>query len=281
MYRDNVVKEVKKNLKIMLKTYLLKTIKKFLTPLDYTRTKEIPSIIKLSGILEFKDKELYILDIGSPQILSIILASSSKNWNITYINPFQKELDILSEEASMMGLKNINIIKDDITNLRFDLTNYFDFIFSCSVFEHIYPEKNGDIIASRNILKLLKQDGYFLISVPYTLKAFNEYKNEDVYHIKKGESSKLFFQRFYDQETLEKRILEPSMLKVKDMNFIGERYYFKNNIHRRTAHLFSGKYLSKILGRFYFLLSNIFLIEDINYRKLSKPYIAIVKLLKS
>jgi len=193
------------------KNYLNKFIYSFLIPVDYTRTKEIPAILDLSGILERKTERIRILDIGSPQILSLSLGLYSDLWEITYVNSFEAELEDMRLKASVLDLKNLQIINADIT--RFDTVSQletFDYIFSCSVFEHIHPEDGGDIIASKNIPQLLKAAGTFIFSVPYYKEKFNEYIEGNVYAIKGDTRKKTFFQRFYDEDSLHKQIVEPS-----------------------------------------------------------------------
>lgn len=165
----------------LAKNYAKKFISTALVPIDYTRTKEIPAILDVGGILNMKNKKLRILDIGSPQILSLSLCLCSELWDVVYINPFDMELKDLSLKSSVLHLTNLDIRYGDITNMS-TLSNIgqFDYIFSCSVFEHIHPENGGDIIASKNVTQLLKPEGLFSISVPYYKKSFNEYTSGDV-----------------------------------------------------------------------------------------------------
>ena len=128
-----------------------KSIKEFLYPIGYTRTKEIPYLLELSDIYQKKNELLRILDIGSPQQLSLILASISEKWDVLYINPYDVELEDMDERKKILNLKNITTKCADITDTNIDyLSEPFDYIFSCSVFEHIYPEDKGEKIAAEN-----------------------------------------------------------------------------------------------------------------------------------
>lgn len=119
-------------------------------------------------------------------------------------------------------------MREDITNSAIitDLGN-FDYIFSCSVFEHIHPEEGGDVVASKNVAQLLKPGGVFAFSVPYYKSAFKEYIEGDVYHLKGVSGVKTFFQKFYDEELLNQNIIQPYGLNTLDKLYIGERLYFK------------------------------------------------------
>lgn len=266
---------------IKLRECFNKLLNSFFVPIDYTRTKEIPALLDLSGIIERKEECLRILDISSPQILSLSLAVYSKSWTITYVNPFESELDDLREKASVIGLNKLHILNGDIT--RIDSLSHlgtFDYIFSCSVFEHIHPENGGDVIASQNIPQLLNHGGSFVFSVPYYKEKFNEYIEGDAYAVKGDSSGKTFFQRFYDEDSLHKQIVVPTGLKVAEKKYIGERFYSENNIKKRMAFLIGFGKRALILGRFFHKISDIFMVESSDYKKLRKPYLAIYSLFK-
>lgn len=261
--------------------YFHKLLHSVFIPLDYTRTKEIPALIDVSGILERTSERLKILDIGSPQILSLSLGLNSDAWEITYVNPFEMELEDLRQKASALGLGKLNIVNGDITEIE-SLAGLgtFDFIFSCSVFEHIHPENGGDITASKNIPQLLKPNGAFVFSVPFYKEKFNEYKDGDVYAVKGEPSGKTFFQRFYDEESLHKQIVAPTGLRIAGKTYIGERHYSERDIKKRMAFLIGYGRVSFLLGRFFNRISDVFMEEAHDFKKLKKPYLAIYSLVK-
>jgi len=265
------------------KSFLEKDLKIFFRPIDYTRTAELPAVLSLSQILTNEKEELKILDISSPQILSATLAEISKKWKINYINPFQPELEEMNKIKSYLSLDNIFTFRIDLTdkNDLKKLANNFDYIFSASVFEHIHPEEGGDVIAVKNIKQLLKPNGIFVFSVPFYKQSFNEYKYGDVYAVKAKENEKIFFQRFYDEEKLYKKLINPSELILKSKLFLGERFYYPNNIHKRFAQRMQSKISSIVFGKFFFLISKHLFSYSHNYMDLKKPYIAVVALRKN
>lgn len=265
----------------LAKNYFYNFFYTLLIPVDYTRTKEIPAVLDLSGILKRKDEKLRILDIGSPQLLSLSLGSYSDLWEITYLNSHEPELKDLLQKSCVLGLTRLHNINADITS--FDTVSQigtFDYIFSCSVFEHIHPEDGGDVLASRIIPRLLKPSGVFVFSVPFYKTKFNEYLEGDVYVIKGKPQIKTFFQRFYDEESLHSQIVAPTGLKVTGKTYIGERYYSVNNIKKRMAFFVGFGKQALVLGRFFNRISDIFMEHSHDYKNLKKPYLAIYALVK-
>ncbi len=268
--------------KLSQKSFIKKDFKNFFRPIDYTRTAEIPAVLYASNILIKMHKKLEILDISSPQILSLVLNNISNNWEIVYCNPFQPELDDMLRLCQNLSAKNISVQKIDITNNE-DLKKIkhnFDYVFSSSVFEHIHPENGGDIKAVKNIYKLLKPGGLFVLSVPFYRERFSEYKFGDVYSVKGSENKKTFFQRFYDEESMNKQLINPSRLVLDSLLFLGERFYYPNNIHKRLAQRLQSKTASVLLGNIFFLISKICISYSDDYKRLKKPYIAVITLRK-
>jgi SAM-dependent methyltransferase len=277
------VKLIKRTTQILSKKGIVnRELKFFFKPIDYVRTIELPVVLNLSKIITEKERKLKILDISSPQILSASLAQISNNWSIIYINPFEPELHEMEKIKRIMNLKNITTVKVDVTNQNIldELPHKFDYIFSSSVIEHIHPENGGDSIAVKNVVKLLDENGLFIFSVPFYKKGFNEYKSGDVYSIKGKKNMTIFFQRFYDEERLYNQIIKPSGLYVQSKMFLGENFYYPNNINKRFAQLMSSKISSVLFGKLFYLLSKVFMIYSENHAELQKPYIVVASLRK-
>ena len=265
----------------LAKRYFYKFLRTFLIPIDYTRTKEIPAMLDLSRLPEYRDRKLRILDIGSPQILTLALCKYSSFWEITYLNSWEPELADLRQKASALGLSRLQIIHADIT--RFNTVSglgTFDYIFSCSVFEHIHPEDGGDTLAAKIVPRLLKPSGVFVFSVPFYTEKFNEYMTGDVYGMKGTLLNKTFFQRFYDEKSLQDQIITPTGLRVSGKMYVGERYYAANNIKKRMSLLVGLGKRAFIMGRSFNALSAVFMEESRDYKKLKKPYLAIIAMIK-
>jgi|WetSurSiteA1Bulk_404760.scaffolds.fasta_scaffold60235_2 hypothetical protein len=102
----------------------------------------------------------------------------------------------------------------------------------------------------------------------------------DVYAIKGDPKKKTFFQRFYDEGSLHNQIVTPTALRVTGKTYIGEKFYSENNIKKRMAFRVGIGKRAFILGRFFNKISDIFMEESQDYKKLKKPYLAIYSLVK-
>lgn len=263
-------------------SYFKNFLNAVLIPVDYTRTREIPALIEVSGILKRKSERLKVLDISSPQILGVSLSMQSPDWDITYVNPFPPEIADMQKRAGALNLRNLKIIQADITRPEtLKGLSGFDYVFSCSVFEHIHPEHGGDALAAANLSGLLKPGGLFAFSVPYYKKAFNEYVEGDAYAVKAEGARKTFFQRFYDEKTLQEQIIGPSGFQAVSRRFIGERFYHANDITRRMAHRIGFGTKALLLGRLFKRISGVFMEESGDAALLKKPYLAIYALRKA
>lgn len=146
-----------------------------------------------------------ILDISSPFLFSLYM-NNIKRTNYFYINPDRNDLTQIKKITN--GFKStslFNIIEADASKLPFE-DNKFDMIISISVIEHI--DDSVEPIALKEIWRVLNKGGTLLLTFPSSKKYFEEYRDTNVYGLKvKTEKQKYFFQRFYDTDALQERIL--------------------------------------------------------------------------
>ena len=261
--------------------FLKRAIQTLLCPLNYVRTREIPVLLDL--IAHYMPvSEANVLDIASPQMLSTHLARVNPLWKICYMNSFDREIADMDLKKALLSLPNLVSCSLDIRQPNGFEPENFDMIVSCSVFEHIVDLDGqwGDAFAAKNVAHWLKPGGMFVLSVPFYTQAFDEYQTQPLYNDKAQKDDLFFFQRFYDPQTLYARIIEPSGLNVERITYTGERWYHEQNIRKRTAQLFDSWPVNLILGRFFPLLSNLFLVQADNHTLLKKPYLAYVVLKK-
>ncbi len=146
-----------------------------------------------------------VLDISSPYLFGFYV-SSKFQLEYHYINPDEKDLanvNSLSGKQKFHGKYISNQM--DALNLTF-YDNFFDRVISISVIEHINGE--GDSRAIKEIWRVLKPNGLFSFTVPVNKEFEIEYRNKDEYNLNpEKKSEKYFFQRIYDKQKIEERLL--------------------------------------------------------------------------
>lgn len=146
-----------------------------------------------------------ILDVSSPYLFGFYSASKYQ-LEYNYINPDKKDLTNVSSLSTKLSFKGEYIAKQmDVLNIPFP-DNFFDKIISISVIEHI--KYDGDSKAVKEIWRTLKPGGLFSFTVPVKKFFEAEYRNRDEYNLNKNtKSDKYFFQRIYNNEKIEERLL--------------------------------------------------------------------------
>jgi SAM-dependent methyltransferase len=146
-----------------------------------------------------------ILDVSSPYLFGFYV-SNKYQLEYHYINPDERDLANVNSLSAKMNFKGKYFPKPmDALNLSFP-DNYFDKIISISVIEHI--KDDGDSNAVKEIWRTLKTGGLFGFTVPVKRIFEIEYRNKDEYNPdKKDKANKYFFQRIYDKQKIEERLL--------------------------------------------------------------------------
>jgi SAM-dependent methyltransferase len=158
----------------------------------------------VNSSLDFQNRNK-ILDVSSPYLFGFY-ASSKYQLEYNYVNPDERDLANVNSLSAKMNFKGKYFPKPmDALNLSFP-DNYFDKIISISVIEHIKDE--GDSNAVKEIWRTLKTGGLFSFTVPVTKNFEIEYRNRDEYNLDKNDkANKYFFQRIYDKQKIEERLL--------------------------------------------------------------------------
>ena len=160
-----------------------------------------------------------ILDISSPYLFGFCL-SSKYQLEYNYINPDKKDLANVNSLSSKLSLKGKYITQlMDVLKLSFP-NNFFDRVISISVIEHINGE--GDSRAIKEIWRVLKPNGLFSFTVPVKKEFENEYRKRDEYNLNSGKKSEeYFFQRIYDEQKIEERLLS----SISDYEIIKKKIF--------------------------------------------------------
>jgi len=125
-------------------------------------------------------------------------------------HPITEHFDIIDNPKMKIQEKsytsnNFNIIVCDGRKMDFPDSS-FDAVSCISAIEHI--PNNGDILAIKEIARVLKPNGKAFISVPYSQK------------YEEGKSHGGHFERRYDYNALNTRLIQPSGLKLRKVGFI-------------------------------------------------------------
>lgn len=130
--------------------------------------------------------------------------------SVHMVNPDSSDLEESRRIARFVkNRENLEFSADvDGTCLPF-ADNSFDMATSISVIEHL-PD-DGDSAMMGELARVVRPSGRIIISFPVKPVFDNEYRRIDHYNLRRdaGEDGMFFFQRFYDVQSISKRILSP------------------------------------------------------------------------
>jgi SAM-dependent methyltransferase len=258
------------------------TLRQWLCPLDYLRTREIPILLELFS-KHHGTPLRKILDVGSPQLLACHLARGIPDAEVTYVNLFQPEVDDLRRRQAALDLPHLYAKQADVRQVALWPEGTFDAIVSCSVLEHIHDieGKDGDALAVQNLAGWLRRGGILGFSVPFSREGFDEYIEAPVYATeKRAADGRCFFQRFYDADSIEKRLIRPSGLEIVARVYLGEEFYRPGNKHERLAARLSGRWMPLLLGWCFPWIARLVMRRTPEWQALRKPYVAFYLLRK-
>lgn len=253
-------------------------LSQWLTPIDYARYREFE--FALNAIKRYCTTPQKILDIGSPKLLAMSLAASMPDAIVHSVDIQRNEVRLLSDDSKRLKISNLVSGIHDARCLAYP-DNGFDLILSLSVFEHIAPEHEGDMPASKELGRVMAPNGIAILTVPFSRVSFAEYKMGRVYERTPRNMDPIFFQRFYDYDMLMSNIVRVSGLEVLYLEFIEERYFYKDQRKRMARYINSSPKRNFFFGPWFPLLSRIFLSSPKELERCRKPYIACLVLKKS
>ena len=241
------------------------------TPIDYVRYREFDFVLKAIGY--YKPSPVRVLDIASPKLLPLTVGHNIPTAEVHMTDILWSEVQPLEMAAECLDILNVVSEVQDARVLGY-ADGQFDLVTSVSVFEHIAPEKGGEVPAARELGRVMASGGIAVITVPFSRAYFAEYRVGQIYERASTGDEPVFFQRFYDYGLLMRNIVQASGLDVLYLGFLEERYFFRDP-HKRLAHCINGSRKQKVtFGPWFPLLSHIFLSSSKSLEKCRKPYIA-------
>jgi SAM-dependent methyltransferase len=213
-----------------------------------------------------------VLDVSSPDLLPLTVACSTPECRVLVVNILEGEVASCVRAAGTLGMQNLRCEQQDVRALSLE-DGRFDLVTCVSVLEHVAPEDGGDVIAVREMARVLAPGGIAVLTVPFAREYFAEYKAGNVYE-RTSDGDDLFFQRFYDRDRLMKDIIAESGLDVLELGFIEERFVSRNPHKRLSGLIDSTPRQRALFGPWYPLLARLFLSGPRPLRACRKPYIA-------
>jgi ubiquinone/menaquinone biosynthesis C-methylase UbiE len=150
-----------------------------------------------------------ILDVGSPKMFGLYLASKTAvDLTLTDIS----ELNVDEYQMMWKGLEarargQVRFCLADARELNFPSSN-FDVVYSMSVLEHVEGER-GDCTAIGELLRVLRPGGLLVLSVPFGGRYIEQKRIGFSGAARRtGDQQSYFFQRIYDAQMLQRRLLD-------------------------------------------------------------------------
>lgn len=163
-----------------------------------------------------------VLDVSSPRLFSLWVASHFKQLDVAHINPDKNDT---AETQALLGTRldrgNLKLSNEDATVLSFG-NNTFDAVISLSVLEHIPAD--GDKKALAEMWRVLRPGGRLILTVPFLPEYREEYFDFDEYHLyAPGTDGRYFASRYYDEVAVNSRIIDVVGRRPEVLEIFGER----------------------------------------------------------
>lgn len=191
-------------------------------PMNYWRLVELPVALWLMSE-EGVGPGQSILDIGSPKLLALYLASEFKDSEVVASDISDYFIADFREFKEVLGLGNMAVELVDARAMEYG-DGSVDHVFSVSVLEHVPGD--GDSRSMAEVGRVLKPGGTATLTLPYTQTYEEEYlEGAKTYWDEHSAEvdGKTFFQRRYTWKDLMERIVRPSGLEVDKVVLAAER----------------------------------------------------------
>ena len=192
-------------------------LKRLLLPVSYWRAAEFAFVGReLSPPLGAR-----VLDLGSPKDLALFLAVR-RNYEIVAVDILPDAIAVSERFAQAQGRSGAGAgyVKSEVQDGRAlpYADNTFDAAYSVSVLEHI-PDA-GDSTAISELVRIVRPGGRIAVTVPYDREYRETFVSGRVYDRDLGERT--FFERHYDDVTLQTRLLSVANAHVDRFELWGE-----------------------------------------------------------
>lgn len=172
------------------------------------------------------------LDVSSPRMFGLELASSNPEVRLMMLNPDRVDIAETARIVRAMNLPNVVSIEAGVDYLS-SVRTKFDAIWAISVVEHISGDVN-DMDAMSLMYQSLCPGGRLIVTVPVDRIHWDEYRESQYYGTQQGDEGMFFFQRYYDRQSIDSRLIEPLGIRPARIRWFGEKQagWFKEYEHR-------------------------------------------------
>jgi SAM-dependent methyltransferase len=197
-------------------------LKSLVLPVEYIRCAESRYVLQHLAV----EPGHRVLDIGSPKLTSLFLAArvGAKVYATDLLDYFFQRYGVYADAVLGRRRELYRMEAQDGRALAYpDYT--FDRVFSISAIEHIPGD--GDRQAIEEMARVLKPGGLCCLTVPWGLDGYaEEYRragDPDAYWTP-ADGDQVFYQRVYDRQRLDERLLSGGQFDLMDLSYWGERH---------------------------------------------------------
>jgi len=197
-------------------------------PCSYWRNVEVPAVVNHLCVRRGER----ILDVGSPKLASIFLwYRMGVEMYATDLYPyfFDEYSHYLRRVANSQTGASYHIELQDARRLTYP-DCYFNKVYAISVVEHI--EHEGDSLAVQEIRRVLRPGGICCLTVPFASRYRESSIEYEVYYKDSAKGRPAFYERHYDPQSLQERLIGPSGLTVSTLKYFGERWVPFERLYR-------------------------------------------------
>ena len=206
-------------------------LKRLVLPSSYWRTAEFAYVFRQLDL----PRGARVLDLGSPKDLALMLARK-RGYHVTATDIRPEAVELCERFARAQG-----IIGDGPGQVRCEVqdgrrltypTGHFDAVYSVSVVEHI-PDQ-GDTSAIQELVRVTRPGGRVVVTTPHD-RGYREtfltphdhwyreaFFSQDDYERAARTAQPVFWERHYDGEALERRLVAPSGARLVNREVWGE-----------------------------------------------------------